>query len=76
MNEKNRIKAFAFVAVCCGIAAVCYLVAAALGGNTVLHVTLACANVGCASVFGLTAVSKSKRMRSGDDSMSTDAGQE
>ena len=63
MNEKNRIRAFAFVAAGCAVAAVCSLVAAALGSNTAMWITLACANVGCAGTFGLVAVGKAKRIR-------------
>jgi len=63
MNEGQRIKAFGFVAACCGIGAVCFFVAAALGNQTTLYMTLAFANVGCASVFGLVAVGKAKQIR-------------
>ena len=76
MDEKKRIRAFAFVAACCCIAAVGFLIAAASGGSTVLYITLACANVGCAGAFGLTAVSKSKRIKSGNNSASGNAKQE
>ena len=63
MNEKNKIKAFGLVALVGGVATGCCLLAAVLGDSTGLWLTIACANVGYGSVFGIIALSKSKHIK-------------